>query len=98
MKRYKVTYERDPEKWWVATVRGVAGVHTQGRTIDEARRRIREALALAIGDDAAEAAELVDDVRLPADVRRMLSALAKARKREDQARSVARRAAATVAH
>ena len=33
----------------------------QGRTIDEARRRVREALGLFIEDDA-ESAEFVDDL------------------------------------
>lgn len=93
MKRYTVTFERDEEKWWVATVRGVAGVHTQGRSIDEARRRVREALALAIGDEPAERAQLVDDVRLPAHVKRALAALAKARARETAASVTARKAA-----
>jgi predicted RNase H-like HicB family nuclease len=48
MKRYHVTYERDESGWWVAAVRGVPGCYTQGRTVDEARRRIREALELFV--------------------------------------------------
>ena len=44
MKSYRVAYERDESGWWVASVRGVRGCHTQGRTVDEARRRIREAV------------------------------------------------------
>ena len=40
MKTYHVTYERDESGWWVASVRGLRGCHTQGRTVDEARRRI----------------------------------------------------------
>ena len=40
MKRYRVTYERDESGWWVAAVRGVRCSHTQGRTVDEARRRL----------------------------------------------------------
>jgi predicted RNase H-like HicB family nuclease len=64
MKTYTVTYERDQGGWWVATVKQVRGCHTQGRTIEQARRRIREALGLFIDDP--EAAKLIDDVRLPA--------------------------------
>jgi predicted RNase H-like HicB family nuclease len=71
MKSYKVTYERDEDGWWVATVQGLRGIHTQGRTIGEARHRIREALALEIGRKA-ETAELKDDVKLPIDVRRLI--------------------------
>jgi len=61
MKRYRVTYERDESGWWVAAVRGVRCSHTQGRTVDEARRRIREALELFVYD--ARRAPIVDDVK-----------------------------------
>ena len=50
VKSYRVSYERDELGWWVASVRGVRGCHTQGRTVDEARRRIREALELFVDD------------------------------------------------
>src|SRR5687768_12945870 len=63
VKSYRVAYERDESGWWVATVRGVRGCHTQGRTVDEARRRIREALELFVDD--ARRARIVDDVKLP---------------------------------
>ncbi len=97
MKTYTVTYERDSETWWIATVKGVQGVHTQGRSIDEARRRIREALSLAIGDRAGAKAKLVDDIRLPVEVKKMLATLKKARTREEAARVAARKAATTAA-
>ena len=58
---YHVAYERDDSGWWVASIREVRGCHEQGRTIDEARRRVREALGLFIEDDA-ESAEFVDDL------------------------------------
>ena len=41
MSAYHVPYERDESGWWVASVREVRGCHTQGRTVDEARRRER---------------------------------------------------------
>lgn len=63
MTRYRVAYERDESGWWVASVNGVRGCHTQGRTVDEARRRIREALELFVDD--ARKASIVDDVRRP---------------------------------
>ncbi len=93
MKRYVVEYERDSERWWVASVRGVSGVHTQGRSIEEARRRVREALALSVGDEVAETAELVDRVKLPADAKRKVAALKRALAQEAKARARARRAA-----
>jgi predicted RNase H-like HicB family nuclease len=67
VKSYRVAYERDESGWWVATVRGVRGCHTQGRTVDEARRRIREALELFV--DNARRAPIVDDVKLPSATR-----------------------------
>ena len=69
---YVVTYKRDETGWWVASVRGVPGCHTQGRTIEEARRRIREALSLFVED--AEQATLEDRVHLPANLRRAVRA------------------------
>ena len=82
MNAYHVTYERDEAGYWVASVRGVPGCHTQGRTVDEARRRIREALALYV-DDAASA-ELVDNVKLPATAAKAIRAYAVLRRRADQ--------------
>lgn len=48
MNLYHVAYQRDESGWWVASVREVRGCHTQGRTVDEARRRIREAMELFV--------------------------------------------------
>jgi predicted RNase H-like HicB family nuclease len=59
---YHVAYDRDESGWWVASVRGIRGCHTQGRTVDEARRRIRKALDLFVDD--ARSAKLVDNVNL----------------------------------
>jgi predicted RNase H-like HicB family nuclease len=63
MSTYTVRYERDERGWWVAEVVGVAGCHTQGRSIAQARDRIREALGLFVED--AEKAALIDDISLP---------------------------------
>ena len=89
---YTVTFERDRESgWWVASVSSVRGCRTQGRTIDEARRRIREALGLFV--DHADSADLVDDVRLPAEVKRLITAYSRARARADRQQEIAGRAA-----
>lgn len=61
--KYRAVYERDPDGRWIVEIPEVAGCHTYGRTIDQARSRIREALGLYV-EDAADA-EIVDDVRLP---------------------------------
>jgi predicted RNase H-like HicB family nuclease len=66
VKTYEVLIEHDRAGWWVASVPAVPGAHTQARTIDQARRRIREALALWVSD--AEHAHLDFEVRLPAAV------------------------------
>ena len=82
MKTYRVAYERDESGWWVASVRGVRGCHTQGRTVDEARRRIVEAMELFV--DNARTATIVDDVKLPTGVAQAVRAYATLRKRAEQ--------------
>ena len=84
-------YERDESGWWAASVRGVRGCHTQGRTVDEARRRIREALDLFV-DDARNAA-IVDDVKLPSAATRAIRAYATHRRKADEEDRRAARAA-----
>lgn len=67
IKSYCVDYERDAEGYWTAVIDHKQGVSciTQGRSLSQARTRIREALALYLDDDkAAAAAELVDNVKL----------------------------------
>ena len=44
---YHVELERDERGWWIASVPAVPGAHTQGRSIDQAMKRIREALSIA---------------------------------------------------
>src|SRR6185369_12114885 len=85
MSVYHVAYERDESGWWVASVREVRGCRTQGRTVDEARRRIRKAMALFVDD--ARSAKLVDNVKLPAHASkaiRLYAALRKQADRDDQ--------------
>ena len=91
VKSYRVAYERDESGWWVATVRGVRGCHTQGRTVDEARRRIREALELFVDD--ARKARIVDDVKLPSAATKAIRAYATLRKKADEEDRRAARAA-----
>src|SRR6185503_12500587 len=82
VKSYHVTYERDESGWWIASVRGLRGCHTQGRTVDEARRRIIEAMALFV--DNARSAKIVDDVKLPAAAKKAIRAYAMLRRRAEQ--------------
>lgn len=78
---YAVVFERDEKGLWVAHVKGIAGCHTQGRTIAQARDRIREALALF--DVHADQAHLEDEVRLPGDVHRLVTAQRSARSKQE---------------
>jgi predicted RNase H-like HicB family nuclease len=85
MATYTVRYEQDEGGWWVASIKEVKGVHTQGRSIEAARKRVREALATAVDD--ADTAELVDDIKLPATFKRELATLRRAQlqaKREQE--------------
>ena len=94
MSAYHVVYERDESGWWVASVRELRGCHTQGRTVDEARRRIREAMELFVVD--ALSARVVDEVKLPAAATKAIRAYATLRKRaaaEDRRASAAARRA-----
>lgn len=82
VKSYRVAYERDESGWWVASVRGVPGCHTQGRTVDEARRRIVEAMDLFVED--APTARIIDDVKLPTRAARAVRAYATLRRKAAQ--------------
>lgn len=75
-KRFTVRYARDERDWWVATVNGVAA-QTQGRTIEQAQERIREALA-ALLDVGLEDLQLEHDIRLPGAARKVLGVAKKA--------------------
>lgn len=78
-----VRYERDESGWWIAEVVEVQGCRTQGRTVAQCRRRIREALALFVDDAVARKATLVDDVRLGGGITRVVRRVAAARRQAD---------------
>lgn len=78
MKKYTVEYVLGDDGWWTASAREVRGAHTQGRSIAQARRRIREALALFVED--AKSAELIDHIRVDADTRSLIKKAAVARR------------------
>jgi len=82
VKTCHVAYERDESGWWVASVRELRGCHTQGRTVDEARRRIREAIELFV--DNARAVKIVDQVKLPVVAKKAIRAYAALRKKAQQ--------------
>jgi len=96
--RYRVVVERDESGAWIARVPSVRGCHSHGRTLEQVRSRIREALSLWIDD--AEEAELRFDVRLPAatrdGIRRARQARARSGKAQREASAAVRQAAAAL--
>ena len=82
---YRVVFSRDETQAWIADVPEVPGCHTYGRTLEQARRRIREALALYV-DDATEV-ELDEEVSLPRAARDALRQSQAARAAADRERA-----------
>ncbi len=82
MSSYIINYKRIEDDWWLATVEGVRGCLTQGRTISQTRERIREALSLFVDD--ANTAQFIDNIQLSAKVQRALNQLETARNRANE--------------
>lgn len=93
--RYTVVFEQDESGAWIAWVPAVHGCHTYGRSLNEARKRIREALSLFVRN--ARTAELSEQIRLPAEVRQAVRRGTSARRRADRATQEAQRAATDAA-
>lgn len=49
--QFKVLIEQDESGLYVASVPELPGCYTQGKTLEEARKRIREAIALVLESD-----------------------------------------------
>lgn len=96
-KRYTVRYEKDVAGWWIVTVPEVPGCRTQGRSLAESRKRIREALALFVEDTVAKRAELLDDIRLPPGTTAVVRQAASARAQLDAVQAKAIKATAVAA-
>ena len=95
MGKYTVVYDRDESGSWIAQVRGVPEAHTYGRTIEQARERIREALALWRTD--VQRAEFVDEVHLPVTANAVVEAVHMARRRLAREQIRAQKSALTAA-
>lgn len=64
MREVNVTYTRDGvDRTWLVEIDGIPGAHTHGRSIQEARSRIEEVIALHLEDEEVEVSEffVVDD-------------------------------------
>ena len=87
--KYAVSLARDERGFWVATLPEVPGCSTQGRTIEQARERVREALQAWFDLEKPYAGQLVDDVELVAKLRRVIKSAEEARERARSAEDVA---------
>jgi len=48
MNTFTAAYEQTEDGWWIGQVLEVSGALTQGRTLDEARENLQEALTLIL--------------------------------------------------
>ena len=46
MEKFTAIYEHTEDGWWVASVPEIPGAHSQGRSIEEAREMIKDAVRL----------------------------------------------------
>jgi predicted RNase H-like HicB family nuclease len=98
VKSYQAHYALDETGWWLATIAAIPGCHTQGRTLEQAEKRLREALSLFISARAAAGVRLVARVALsPNASRKLLAATTKrnaanalAKQSQDATRAAAR--------
>lgn len=60
-REFNVVIERDAEGYFVASIPGLPGCHTQARSLDELMDRVREAIALCleVESESAEGLEFV---------------------------------------
>lgn len=83
--RYTVIFEHgDRSNQWIASVKEHPQCHTFGRGLGQTRARIREALALWVGDAAAAGAELEEILPIPVIAKRVIKQLQKLRSQMDQ--------------
>ena len=86
---FDAVFERDENGAWIVRIPEVRGCHSYGRSLEEARRRIREALSLWVDD--AENAVIDEEIRLPAAARTALNRAMRARERADREHDAAQR-------
>jgi len=57
-RKFTVVIERDEDGYYVATVPGLCGCHTQAKTLDTLMKRTREVIELCLENNGREAAPL----------------------------------------
>lgn len=93
--KIQISLEPDERGYWIVTVPSVPGCHTYGRSIKQAMRRAREALALFVED--IDDAELVPDMRLPRSANDAVRRSAGLRRQAELSSARAKEATATAA-
>jgi predicted RNase H-like HicB family nuclease len=72
LEKFTAIYEHTEDGWWVASVPEIPGAHSQGRTLEEAREMIKDAVRLLLEvrreDAEREMAGKKDVVREPLEV------------------------------
>ena len=63
IRSFSVVYEADPEGGYVAFIPSLPGCHTQGETLEEAEKNMKEAAALYLEDILAERGVLPKEAR-----------------------------------
>lgn len=66
MEPFTAIYEHTDDGWWVVSVAEIPGAHSQGRTLEEAREMIKDAVKLLLEvrrEDAEHESEGKDVVR-----------------------------------
>jgi predicted RNase H-like HicB family nuclease len=76
--KYTAIYDLGDDSWWTVRIKEVGGVHSQGRSIAQARNRVREALSLFVDD--AEDAEMISVIHVDPEIRRVLDLTASAKR------------------
>lgn len=90
---YRVVYTQDPSGWWLAEIPSVQGCRTQGRTLAQAKTRIRGALSACFEDArATSGAVFIHDVRLPPDAAASVACAQEAKAAATRAAEAAQRA------
>ena len=84
---YKAIFQRDESGAWLARIPAIRGCHTYGRTIEQARHRLREALGLWIDDP--ERAAIEEEIRLPSRLKAAIARSRQTRERAEQERETA---------
>ncbi len=64
MPTFDIVLTKDESGWWVATVPALPGCISQGRSKDEARRNIREAIGLHVDEFGSDADAEVEAISL----------------------------------